>query len=387
MIDMSWYKPWLSHQFEALPYSLRKLHVGGDLLPKKPCLDDLFQTIHAYTQGYPGVSIDEIVEHLQKIGVFDDSTRLLGAQILLIFAILGWQSMLYQPAFNVCSTDQLAIHQEPGQPRSGLVFDVYKISADLSDRPLWVVLKAFGNLLPARALKLTQIASKASKASKFASSWLPLYPVETNAYLLYNLLRVRIRWVESLALHLDYDKSSRTLSLFSYPSFCLHMLLSEGPIYAFGSIVEDDIDPRANRDDISQFLREVLLSYRLLFGQSAKSRKLFRQIFKPSDNNGRHYVDSLLPHICTKKRISSTSIPEDRSVYFAARDFPILYERIELIAKELKESRPNSLGNLIRDRRDTLQFWTFWLVAIFGGTSLFLSAVQVVLQGVQLLQG
>lgn len=32
----------------------------------------------------------------------------------------------------------------------------------------------------------------------------------------------------------------------------------------------------------------------------------------------------------------------------------MLYERIELIAKELKEARPKSMRDLLRDRRDTL---------------------------------
>lgn len=99
-------------------------------------------------------------------------------------------------------------------------------------------------------------------------------------------------------------------------------------------------------------------------------------------------MDSLLPLLCTSKQFpcASTLIPLDRPVYFAARDFPILSERIELISKELKGSRPNSIGNLMRDRRDTLQFWTFWLVSIIGGLGVLLSLIQVILQAVQLKQ-
>ena len=382
LVDMSWYNAWLTQQLKNLPYCLRDLRVEGNLLLEKSCLAELFQATQSVTQENEGISIDEIVEYLQENGTLENMEELLGPQRLLIFAVLGWQTMLYQPAFNVCSIQQLAIHQDSSQPQSGLIFDNYKVSADISDRPLWILLKAFGNILPARSPGV----ARASETSKVASSWLPLYPMETNAYLLHNLLGVRIRWVDALALHLDYDKSSRTLSLFSYPSFCLDMLLSDGLIYSFACSAQCGMDLRANRDDISQLLREVLLSYRLLFGQSAKSRKLFRQIFKPSEN---HHVDSLLPLLCTKKRLpsGSTTIPADRPVYFAARDFPILYARVELIAKELKDSRPNSIGNLLRDRRDTLQFWTFWLVTVFGGISIILSLMQVILQAVQLMQG
>ena len=383
---MSWYGAWLSRQLDNLPYCLKELRVGNDgLLGKSNDLDRLFKALEDYTRIDEGVSIDEIVIHLQKIEMLDNVEELLVAQRLLIFAALGWGSMLYQAAFNVCSLQELAIHQGSDQPQSGLVFDTYRVPADLSDRPLSVLLKAFGNLLPARSPDITQVASENSKV---ASSWLPLYPTETNAYLLHTLLRVRIRWVDALALHLDYDKSSRTLSLFSYPSFCLEKLLSGGVVYSFASIERYSADPRADKEDISQFLQEVLLSYRLLFGQSAKSRRLFRHTFKPPGGHD-NQVDCLLPLICTRKQLADTptSIPMDRPIYFAARDFPVLYERIEIIFKELKDARPKSIHDLIRDRRDTLQYWTFWLVAIIGGISILLSLIQVILQAVELIQG
>lgn len=165
------------------------------------------------------------------------------------------------------------------------------------------------------------------------------------------------------------------------------MLLSGGVVYSFGSIESYGVDPRASKDDISQLLREVLLSYRLLFGQSVKSRRFFRQTFRPPEKTG-YQVDLLLPLLCTRKQFPcvSAQIPIDRPVYFAARDLSVLSERIEPIARELKDARPNSIGDLIRGRRDALQFWTFWLVSIIGGTSILLSLIQVILQVVQLMQ-
>ena len=388
-VDMSWYGTWLSEQLKNLPYCLKELRVGSDgLLGKSNGLDRIFKALEDYIRIDEGVSIDEIVIHLQKIEMLDSAEELLGAQRLLIFAVLGWGSMLYQAAFNVCSLQELAIHQDSDQPQSGLVFDTYRVPADLSDRPLSILLKAFGNILPSRSSDIAQVASE---NSKIASSWTPLYPTETNAYLLHTLLRVHIRWVDALALHLDYDKSSRTLSLFSYPSFCLEMLHSGGIVYSFASIEDYGPDLRADRDnkeDISQFLQEVLLSYRLLFGQSAKSRRLFRHTFKPPGGHD-NLADFLLPLICTRKQLVDTpkSIPMDRPIYFTARDFPVLYDRIEIISKELKDARPKSIHDLIRDRRDTLQYWTFWLVAIIGGISILLSLIQVILQAVQLIQG
>lgn len=222
-----------------------------------------------------------------------------------------------------------------------------------------------------------------------ATSWTALYPSELNAHLLHTLLRVRFRWVDTLALHLDYDRSSRTLSLFSFPSVCASQLRKRrGTIYAFASTEMQPADPRADEDDIAHLL-EVLVSFRLLFGQSAKSRKLFRHVFSPAEAPFPQ-PDTLLPYLCSEKQLGAGAepawMPKDRRVYYTARDFPVLYERVELLAKELNGAKPKSMGDLLRDRRDTLQFWTFWLVAAVGGLSIGLSIVQVILQTIQIAQ-
>lgn len=182
---MSWYDPWLSRQLKDLPYCLNELRVGSHMLPDRQCLNTLFVTIEEIAKRTEGVSLDEITKHLQETGIFDRSQDLLGRQRLLVFAVLGWRSMLYQAAFNVCSVQELAIHQDSGRPHSALVFDTYKVPAELSDRPLSVLLKAFGQLLPARSSQFTCLASENSKA---ALIWQPLHPTETNAHLLHVLM-------------------------------------------------------------------------------------------------------------------------------------------------------------------------------------------------------
>ncbi len=133
-----------------------------------------------------------------------------------------------------------------------------------------------------------------------------------------------------------------------------------------------------------------LVSFRLLFGQSPKSRRLLRHIFDPAETPFPR-PDTLLPYLCSEKELLAAGpgkmrMPRDRRAYYAARDFPVLYERIELLSKELSGVKPKSMGDLLRDRRDTLQFWTFWLVAAVGGASVGLSLIQVVLQGIQIAQ-
>ena len=382
--DLSWYHQWLHGQVADISRAVRQLRVGEETLLEGNAFERVFAAVATFVRDNRGASIDDVVDDLRVTQSMESSPEVFLSQRLLVFAILGWQSMLYRPAFNVCSEAELAIHEDDDQANSGLVFDTNKVSVDLADRPLFIILKGFGNLLPSSS-NITRIASESSKT---AANWLPLNPAETNAHLLCTLLRVKIRWVDCLALHLDYNKSSGTLSLFSCPSFCVAMLQHQGPIFSFASTEKRSFDPRASEKDILQFMREVLLSFRLLFGQHEPSRKLFPQIYKPTERL-QPKPDQLLPHLCMTKNLHQTSeyLPLDQPVYFAAQHFPVLSERIELIARELKASRPTSIRDLLHDRRDTLQYWTFWLVSIIGGASIILSVVQVVLQAVQIAQG
>jgi hypothetical protein len=165
------------------------------------------------------------------------------------------------------------------------------------------------------------------------------------------------------------------------------MLRSNGLIFAFASQDKESVDARADEEDIRKLLQEVLLSYRLLFGQSSKARRLFQHIADRGDLPFPQQ-DELLSLLCTNKKPSlvECSLPEDRTVYFVPRDFSVLCERVKLIAKELEEIRPKSMGDLVRDRRDKLQYWTFWLVCIIGGISILLSLIQAILQAVQIAQ-
>lgn len=89
-IDLSWYDAWLPRELKNIPYCLSDLRVG------------------------------------QTIEMVDCAQEPLGAQRLLVSAALGWRPMLYQTAFNICSLEELAIHQPSDRPYSGLVFDTYK---------------------------------------------------------------------------------------------------------------------------------------------------------------------------------------------------------------------------------------------------------------------
>jgi hypothetical protein len=389
--DLDWYNSWLSRQLDALPQDLKEIvFLNGQTLRTSEDITTVFSNIEKYLKADDVVSLDEIATSIlpdlaEKSS--PESLRQLARRRQLVFALLGWQTMLYQPTFNICGPSELAIHKPTGQPDSGLVFDTYRVPIDLCDRPLCILLKCFGNLLPARSPDSIQVASETARA---AVAWTPLYPEEMNANLLQTLMKVRFRWVDTLTLHLDYDKETGTLSLFAFPSVCVTALRNRGAIFAFASHERSPADPRADVEDVRCFLEEVLLSYRLLFGQHAKSRRLFQRIYSPAEWPFEQ-PDTLLSILCTAKCLGledgDSVFPEDHPVYFAARHFPVLYERIALLTKELDSRKPKSIRDLIMDRRDKLQWWTFWLISLLGGLSLILSTIQIILQGVQISMG
>ena len=398
--DLKWYPTWLSRQLLKLPsdyieksccqlFDTGSDRCGEPFSAPLAALDTVFWkvwlTVSEFVSSEGRCVIDEVIEHLvQAEKLFNPNVNdphVLFYQRYLLFAVLGWQSMLYLPSFSSDKPTELVLYQDINQPHSGLVFDTFKISIDLTDREMAILLKGYGNLLPARPPELAKVASETSKV---ASAWSPLAPAEMNIDVLSTVLHVRIHWVETIALHLDYDQATRTLSLFRFPSFCVATLRSEGTLYSFASTIRHSADPRANREDITDIMKETLSSYRLLFGQSKHSRQFFRrQVYRNSPElfaNG----DKLLPMLCSEKRFEHDAVPQDRPIYFAERDFPVLGPRIRLIIEELKEAKPKSWMELLRDRRNITQYWTFWLVAIFGAISIILGIVQVVLQGLAL---
>jgi uncharacterized Rmd1/YagE family protein len=74
-------------------------------------------------------------------------------------------------------------------------------------------------------------------------------------------------------------------------------------------------------------------------------------------------------------------VPLDRTLYLINRDFLVLERRVERLANKLKVAKPKSLIDLLCDRRDMLQYWTFWFV-IIGGVGILLSILQVILAAI-----
>lgn len=144
--------------------------------------------------------------------------------------------------------------------------------------------------------------------------------------------------------------------------------------------------------------REILLSYRLLFAQSRRSRRLVNQQLEKLSSQGK--LDPLL------RTLSGASLPSLRSTlprnvfphstltaegmlqesdtYSAREDFPSFGYRLLILQRYSLRQQPSRVKDLWRDRRNPLQWYTFWAVVWVGGVSIVLSLLQFLIGAAQL---
>ena len=333
----------------------------------------------------PDSSIDSIVHHLTQQGLVVMKNDELSSYYAknLVLAIIGWQTMLFKPDMGACNSHELAIAEATDGSRVSGQLNLRQDESS-TGRPLHEFLHGFGLMLPAGnffpynaeddndALKDIHTISSSSFNAKFLST----------------IGEIQIRWTDVLACHLDFDISSNILYLFRYPSFCMASLHNEksekarSTLYACAS-TNMVIPYWAKKDEISQILRETLLSYRLLFGQNKESRQHFH-FSKPHDGTPDESIDKILIALCSKKKYSLPHIFHQSEVYDLRKDFPILRYKIALLAQRLSRNRPRTWKQMWNDRRDSPNWYTFWALLVFGGTGIMLAFFQLILQIIQI---
>lgn len=163
--------------------------------------------------------------------------------------------------------------------------------------------------------------------------------------------------------------------------------------------------------------REILLSYRLLFGQFDSSRKLCSQSLTrdqapTTQHQGALAVDPLLLTLCTIPLGSSvfcasdvggkkTGIPghlfppsslgfqgdlQESDTYSTHDDFPILGQRLLTLQRYSLRQRPSRMKDLWRDRRNPMQWYTFWPVIWVGGLSISIGFLQLLVSSAVVFQ-
>ena len=204
-------------------------------------------------------------------------------------------------------------------------------------------------------------------------------PASSNAFLLNSIGHFKIKWVDVVSCHLEFDERTKILYLYQYPSFCLACggedlgAQTESVIHAATSPPGSSQQWAGSRD-VTRMLHETLLSYRLLFGQNKQARKLFRNI-DPFAAVPEVCKDHSLLALCGRRSCSMTVAQCDKTSYDLQQDFPILRNKITRLHKALSASQLRIWRELWSDKRDSAGWLTFWAVIIFGGFAILLAFV------------
>ncbi|KAF2678547.1 hypothetical protein K458DRAFT_316608 [Lentithecium fluviatile CBS 122367] len=380
--DARWYDCWVRHQMELQPRMLYSVLSGTE-----PQSLDVAAIATIWRQVWiqastTNASIDSIVTRLleDKLIMVNDDVETLSCARNLVFAIIGWQTLLYKPDPGSCPPTQFAVTDECDGHR-GLAFMDLRQDQYASSKPLHEFLMGFGVLLPCPNFNALASDDKRSLAKIKALS-----SDSFNAHLLANVGGVHVKWTDSLACHLEFDSDSNSLYLFRFPTFCAIILRARqnDTKSTLHSCAAPPIAAShwATHEGVNVLLKETLLSYRLLFGQNKASRRLFRSL-DPFEDVPEGCTDSNLSELGGRKQTRFGDLIRELESYSLHKDFPILRYKLAMLAQHFSNRRPRTWKELWNDKRDSASWFTFWAVLVIGGIGIFLAFVQVVLQIVQ----
>jgi hypothetical protein len=125
-------------------------------------------------------------------------------------------------------------------------------------------------------------------------------------------------------------------------------------------------------EDACEFYREVLLTYRLIFGQHKDSYKAFTMVIRSSCPLPEEYWDSLLPLLCGQ----SCETPDARRVYESIEaedpatrydpfaEFPFFGKRLLDIQRYVRAHHPNTPYANLYGKTTSSARWTSWFCSV-----------------------
>jgi hypothetical protein len=213
---------------------------------------------------------------------------------------------------------------------------------------------------------------------------------------LHQVLNVKVEWVDVLNQHLEFDHRNAVLRIFRFPSMCRLMYRDvEGTLLnQLFHENEEEHDERppsryAHAADMQDFLVEVLLSYRLIFGRNRRSRSRIRRLLESEKANWQLQCryDPLLEVLCTEPDDSGPIQELYQALdakrfddYISVDEFPFLARRLFDLQRFSMAQNPHSWRRLWVDRRNVATWFTIWAVVIIGGSTLLIQILQMVFQ-------
>jgi hypothetical protein len=295
-----------------------------------------------------------------------------------VFAIIGWQTILYRPDFVGRDWHHLTIVDETNR----------HLSRPEAYRPG----HSHPQILSQPAVQWKSLSSLIQSFGILTSEWTPqcmtVSSSSFNTDLLTKVANIKIQWMDCLFRHMDFNSTTNTLYLLRYPSFCIIHLQYRQQHLNFTSLhtCASNNSSRGTwltKEDVDVMMTEILQSYGLLFGQDNKSRQLFRTL-RPFEGIPKECIDPVLEGLCGQEDYHVEGLPPQVNNYLLHQDIVIFDARIAQLVEHLSSKRVRSWRDLWKDKRDSAAWHTFWAVIIVGAIRVFLAFVQVVLQVVQL---
>ncbi len=204
---LAWYNRWLDWRLSSMPISIvERLH----------SIPQAFEEVATHIKF--GDNIDETATALVKSGFIRGQLCEEDLQVArcIVFAMLGWQTMLFEPSFHTCPPGQFAL-TDVLEGCNCQAFWTTKQDQSKSCLCLADFLLGFGLMLPKGNLCISEDVEDRNAFDDVVLVGHKSF----NAALLHIVAHVKIEWVDVMALHMEYNKASNILYLFRYPSFCL----------------------------------------------------------------------------------------------------------------------------------------------------------------------
>lgn len=337
-------------------------------------------------------TLTDIVAILKAENIINEEAE--GLAVQFVFQCLGWLTALFDPTPEP-STTRLSIQNTgAGSRRRSVVRKtiIRHPSVVIADArlPIQRLLRKFGSLLPE-----PECVRRPDAAGGLEAGF-----EDINATYVYfhnlKLLNVQIEWVDVLNQHLEFDRRNRILRIFRFPSLPRLMYRDrKGTILdRLCHEIEDEHNERSRSPhslvtEVEDFLCEVILSYRLIFGCQRRSRALIHRILERCKDDWRVVgrYDPFLEILCTEapdsdavRELYSDLDAKEFEHSIPADEFPFLAPRLFDLQRFSLAQNPHSLKRLWNDKRNITAWFTTWAVIIIGGGTLVFQVLQCVFQ-------
>ncbi|CCC12600.1 hypothetical protein SMACR_07007 [Sordaria macrospora] len=397
---VKWYASFLDQKIGSLPHRFIPLTLPRGSLSVVEHVFNCLSSIVPLIKDEPSVCLGQMLEKLRDEHLVDDIADDHGIQF--VFICFGLLTFLYSPKLDPAQGKLEIEDEERIPPRHTLV--ILEVE-EYRNLPMTNIVRDF-SCFGRRGLAPMSSVREDDRPGTYSGS-LPmagrtsLFSLNVNYYTLSKLSKIEIEWTDIASKHLELDARYMVLYLFRHPSFCVLMcpFNSNTPPGCYIDLFFNNC--LRGRDDepnitASDFYREILGSYRVLFSQDKNSWKAYQSSRRKEWSRGSGLQicpDDLLDGLCGKNWRDQpiydlVGLEPAKSTYYHIEDeFPLLGRRLLELQEFVMSESPVGWKGLWWDRRDTGRYWTFWGFVWISFITLVLGLLQIALAILQVWSG